>query len=76
MRDEDVLFITADHGNDSTIGSTQHTREKTFVPVYDGKSKTTSLGEMATLSDIAATIADYLTVEKTENGTSFLPRLV
>lgn len=72
MEDEDILFITADHGNDPTIGFSQHTREKTFLLVYGKKLKNVDLGERATLSDIAASISDYFKVEKTENGSSFM----
>lgn len=72
MKDEDILFITADHGNDPTIGFSQHTREKTFVLVYGKKIDNVDLGERSTLSDIAATIGDYFHVEDTENGTSFM----
>ncbi|GFN36760.1 phosphopentomutase [Tepidimicrobium xylanilyticum] len=75
MRDEDILFITADHGNDPTIGFSQHTREKTFLLVYGKRIKKTDLGERSTLSDIAATISDYFNVDRTENGISFLPLL-
>lgn len=72
MKDEDILFITADHGNDPTIGFSQHTREKTFLLAYGKNMTNVYLGERDTLSDIAATVADYFNVEKTENGTSFL----
>lgn len=72
MKDEDILFITADHGNDPTIGFSQHTREKTFLLVYGNRLNKVALGERNTLSDIAATISDYFNVEKTENGSSFL----
>ena len=72
MKDEDILFITADHGNDPTIGFSQHTREKTFLLVYGKKLNKVDLGERATLSDVAATISDYFQVENTENGTSFM----
>ncbi|MBZ2175900.1 phosphopentomutase [Schnuerera sp. xch1] len=72
MDEDDILFITADHGNDPTIGFSQHTREKTFLLVYGTNLKRINLGERETLSDIAATIAEYFGVEETENGSSFL----
>ncbi len=71
MTDEDILIITADHGNDPTIGHSQHTREKAFLLVYGKHLNTTDLGERRTLSDIAATIAEYFDVEKPQNGNSF-----
>ena len=72
MKEEDILFITADHGNDPTIVFSQHTREKTFLLVYGKKLNKVNIGERATLSDIAKTISDYFKVDSTENGTSFL----
>ncbi|MFY9494261.1 MAG: phosphopentomutase, partial [Limnochordia bacterium] len=63
---------SADHGNDPTIGFSQHTREKTFVLAYGQGIRSTEIGERETLSDLAATIADYFAVEEPENGTSFL----
>lgn len=71
MCDEDLLIVTADHGNDPTIGHSQHTREKTMLLVYGKKLKSINLGERESLSDIAATIADYFNVRKPENGESF-----
>ncbi|HYE82753.1 MAG TPA: phosphopentomutase [Clostridia bacterium] len=71
MTEEDILIISADHGNDPTIGHSQHTREKTFLLVYGKKLISTRLGERETLSDIAATVADFFQVRKPENGSSF-----
>jgi phosphopentomutase len=75
MTDEDLLIMSADHGNDPTIGHNQHTREKTYLLAYQKTAKSVNIGERATLSDIAATGADYLGLVRTENGTSFLPLL-
>lgn len=73
MTDEDLLILSADHGNDPTIGHNQHTREKTYLLAYQKTVEPVSLGERKTLSDIAATGAEYLRLDKTENGASFLP---
>lgn len=73
MTDQDLLIMSADHGNDPTIGHNQHTREKTYLLAYQKTAKPVCLGERRTLSDIAATSASYLGLDKTENGTSFLP---
>ncbi|MFF2501073.1 phosphopentomutase [Peribacillus sp. NPDC058075] len=70
MTEQDLLIISADHGNDPTIGHSQHTREKTFLLVYNKLLKPMNLGERETLSDIAATAAEYLGLDATENGTS------
>lgn len=75
MEYKDILFITADHGNDPTVGFSQHTREKTFLLAYGKNLNNVDLGERDTLSDIAATISDYFKVEQTENGNSFLKLL-
>ncbi|WP_368996813.1 phosphopentomutase [Caldifermentibacillus hisashii] len=72
MTDEDLLIMSADHGNDPTIGHNQHTREKTFLLAFHKKMSAVNIGERKTLSDIAATSAEYLHLSNTENGTSFL----
>lgn len=76
MSENDIFMITADHGNDPTIGHSQHTREKTFILTYGKRLKNVDVGVRKTLSDISATIAEYFNVEKTENGISFLNTLV
>lgn len=72
---EDTLIISADHGNDPTIGHSQHTREKTFLLVYNKISKVTYLGDRKTLSDIAASISEYFNVEYPQNGNSFIKQV-
>lgn len=71
MTDQDLLMISADHGNDPTIGHNQHTRENVFAGLSQ-KLSPANIGERKTLSDIAATSADYLGLRNTENGSSFL----
>lgn len=71
MTNQDILFISADHGNDPTIGHSQHTREKTFLLVYGKGLNKINLSERESLSDIAATIAEYFDVNCCENGESF-----
>lgn len=73
MQEDDLLIMSADHGNDPTIGHNQHTREKTYLLAYHKQYLPANLGERKTLSDIAATAADYLNIQSIENGTSFLP---
>ncbi|RRD96246.1 phosphopentomutase [Clostridiales bacterium COT073_COT-073] len=73
MTAEDLLIITGDHGNDPTIGHSQHTREKTILLAYSpGLSGNISLGERHTLADIAATAAQALGVSAPQDGESFL----
>jgi phosphopentomutase len=66
-----LLVLTADHGNDPTTPSTDHSRE--FVPllVIGGHGRT-DLGLRATFSDHAASVADYFDVPFETHGTSFL----
>jgi len=75
LREDDLLFITADHGNDPTTSSTDHARE--FVPllVLGDAVHPVSLGERGTFSDLGATVAEWLNVGFRGRGTSFLPEL-
>jgi phosphopentomutase len=73
LRDRDVLIITADHGNDPTTPSTDHSRE--HVPVFlVGKSVRpgTDLGVRPTFADLGQTVAEIFGVGPLANGTSFL----
>ncbi|KKO51040.1 phosphopentomutase [Paenibacillus sp. DMB20] len=72
LGDEDMLIITADHGNDPTIGHSNHTREQTPVFIVGKQFKPVSIGERSTMADIAATMAEYLGIGAPEYGTSFL----
>jgi phosphopentomutase len=73
LRSEDILIITADHGNDPCDDSTDHTRE--FVPlmVINKQKKTGEcLGVRGTFSDVSASVLDYFNINHTLPGTSFL----
>ncbi|MCL6458685.1 MAG: phosphopentomutase [Gorillibacterium sp.] len=73
---EDLLILTADHGNDPVAPGTDHTRE--YVPLIvwsPAFAGTHSLGIRQTFSDIGATLADNFSVEPPEHGTSFLNEL-
>jgi phosphopentomutase len=69
---EDLVIITADHGNDPTYRGTDHTRER--VPLFVlHKNETRALGVRETYADIAATLADYFELaERWTTGESFL----
>ena len=72
MAPDDLLIITADHGNDPTFKGTDHTREYVPLLVY-GKSLTQGTAlRQGYYADLQATIADNFGVPKSENGTSFL----
>ncbi len=72
MKDDDILIINSDHGNDPTYKGTDHTREYIPILVY-GKNVVNglNLGTRKTFADIGATVADILNVELPKNGTSF-----
>lgn len=68
----DRVVITADHGNDPTTPSTDHSRE--YVPLlYFGKNKNaTNLGIRNTFADVGKTAAEYFKIENNLEGKSFL----
>lgn len=77
LTEQDLLIITADHGNDPTYVGTDHTRE--FVPllVYSPRFKQggKQLAIRSTFADVGATIADNFGVKWPDHGSSFLPSL-
>jgi phosphopentomutase len=75
LREDDLLFITADHGNDPTTRSTDHAREYVPLLALGDPVHPVSVGERATFSDLGATVAEWLNVGFRGRGTSFLPAL-
>jgi phosphopentomutase len=76
LREHDLLILTADHGNDPTTPSTDHSRE--FVPVLacgDHVRAGVDLGERATFSDLGQTVAEVFGVGPLAFGRSFLAEL-
>lgn len=72
MKDDDILMLSADHGNDPSHVGTDHTREYIPILVYGkGIKSNTNMGTRETFADIAATIADVLQVKAPINGKSF-----
>ena len=72
MGDNDVLMLTADHGNDPTARGTDHTREYVPIVVYSKKMKeSVNLGTRKSFADIGATVSDLLGIKLPENGESF-----
>lgn len=72
MKDNDVLIINADHGNDPTYKGTDHTREYIPLLVYGKNIKQgVNLGIRNSFADIGATVTDILNVEMPRNGISF-----
>lgn len=72
MKDEDILFITSDHGCDPTTPSTDHSREYALLLMYGKNVKPQNLGTRETFSDIAKTIAEYLSIKGSIDGTNML----
>ena len=76
LRTDDLLIITADHGNDPTFKGTDHTKENTPVIVYSRLFKEPKkLTPLESFADIGATIADNFDVRKPNMGKSFLDKL-
>lgn len=75
LEDDDLLMITADHGNDPTFPGTDHTRE--YVPLLAYSKKMVGRGKMeqGKFADIGATVSDNFRVAATQNGRSFLDEL-
>ncbi|WP_411844368.1 phosphopentomutase [Salinicoccus sp. HZC-1] len=76
LKDDDLLVITADHGNDPTFTGTDHTRES--VPLLIKGGREMSYGKIRnsdTFSDVAATIAENFKIEYQTHGESLLKEL-
>lgn len=76
LKEDDLLIITADHGNDPTFPGTDHTRE--YVPLLVYSKKFTEGKEIPipkTFADVGATIAENFDVKLPSHGSSFLGKL-
>lgn len=77
VTENDLLIITADHGNDPTFTGTDHTREYVPLLLYSPRlSGSIDLGTRKTFADLGQTICDNFNVRKTTAGESFLDLLV
>lgn len=74
-RDEDLIIFTADHGNDPTTPSTDHSREAVPVLVYGPRVLRRPLGVRSTFADIGQTVAEYLGAAPLPAGRSFLSEI-
>jgi phosphopentomutase len=72
LDETDALVITADHGNDPTTPSTDHSREYTPLLFYQKNKQGISLGTRDTFSDIGKTVGEYFNILNSLKGTSFL----
>ena len=76
LREDDLLFITADHGNDPTTGSSDHARECVPLLVLGAAVHPGALGRRDTFSDLGATVAEWLGCPFFGRGESFLQPLL
>jgi phosphopentomutase len=77
LGEDDLLIVTADHGNDPATPSTDHSRE--YVPVLaagPGVRAGSPLGTRTTFADLGQTLAEVFGVAPLAHGTSFLKELV
>jgi phosphopentomutase len=76
LAERDLLVITADHGNDPTTPSTDHSREYVPLLVTGAQVRPTALGTRATFADVGQTIAENFGVGPLAHGTSFLKQII
>ena len=75
--EDDLLFITADHGNDPTTPSTDHSREHVPVLAYGSAVRPgVDLGRRSSFADLGQTIASIFNVGPLAHGTSFLSEML
>jgi phosphopentomutase len=75
LRDDDLLAITADHGNDPTTTSTDHARERVPLLVTGARVRPCAIGDRPTFSDLGATIAEWFGIAFRGRGASFLSEI-
>ncbi len=77
MRENDILILCADHGNDPVHTGWNHTREYVPLLIFGPKVRENiNLGTLSTFADVGASVCEYLGVRGPEIGTSFLKRIL
>jgi phosphopentomutase len=76
LREDDLLVVTADHGNDPTTASTDHARERVPLLVAGPRVRPSALGERSTFSDVGATLGEWFGLAFRGRGTSFLKEIL
>ncbi len=71
LQRDDLLIVTADHGNDPTTPSTDHSREHVPLLVLGAGARPAPLGDRATFADLGQTLAEIFGVTPLAHGTSF-----
>ena len=74
LKEEDIVFITADHGCDPTYKGTDHTREHVPVIMFGKRVKPQFIGGRDTYADLGQTVADYFNLPPLKVGKSFLDK--
>ena len=74
LQDDDLVFITADHGCDPTYKGTDHTREHVPIIMFGKQVKPEFISGRNTYADLGQTIADYFNLPPLSVGTSFLDK--
>lgn len=72
LRDDDLLVITADHGNDPTWPGTDHTREQVPILCFSPSLSAGSVGIRQSFADIGEGVAQWLGLQPGRHGRSFL----
>ncbi len=72
LHEDDLLVITADHGNDPSFKGNDHTREHIPILFYSKLLKTKNIGIRETFADVGQSIADYMQLPALKFGKSFL----
>lgn len=72
LQPDDMIFITADHGNDPSYEGTDHTREQVPVLIFGHQAPQTPLGQRETYADLGQSIAAWLKIKPLDYGKSFL----
>jgi phosphopentomutase len=75
IRDQDLVIITADHGNDPTTPSTDHSRERVPVLAVGPRVRARPLGVRQTFADVGQTLAEFFGVAPLPSGRSFLAEI-
>ena len=75
IKEDDLIIITADHGNDPTWHGTDHTREYVPIIAYSKNNISNNLGTRNSFADIGATISENFNVKSPEIGKSFLKEI-
>lgn len=71
LKEDDILIVMADHGNDPLINHSKHTREMVPILVYGKNINNCDLSIRNSLSDVAKTIEEFFNVNGVQNGESF-----